>query len=111
MRAAIVAIVMLAPLQGCYTPHQSGCDSFVLQSVPVGSQFSAALRQAEAEGFRCEPPERSAKLLLRDQQSVSECTRQRSGFMFSCLERFEIAVDSGARVVQVAPGPIACAGL
>ncbi len=111
MKLALTLLPSICLTAGCYTPHQASYDFFIRENVTVGVQVAEARTNMENKGFQCVDPKRSAKLLLQDGATVRACARQRSGFLYGYLERFEMSVDTQGQVSEVASGLVASSGL
>jgi hypothetical protein len=106
MRAILTGLGALA-LVGC--PGMSVIDNerfraLVARTVSPGMPFVAAIEKLVKAGFSCDD-QSSAPLVT--------CAKNRQSLLpYACFERVNLATDADRRkVTEVAPQPIACAGL
>jgi hypothetical protein len=102
MRRILVLLLSLV-LSGCYTPNHARLSAHIGQRVTVGTPLSVATASLTQAGFDCD---------ATSQAPAMDCSRIRTGFLYSCVERVLLKTDaSTGRVSAVDVQKIACAGL
>jgi len=106
MRLSLLFLILLLTVAGC--PGMSPKDNenfhaYAEKTISPGMPFVKAIQVLTREDFTCDD---------RGAAPAVTCTRQRDGFMYTCVYRILLHLDAERKTaLSATTAPIACTGM